>query len=215
VLLDLSEVLACPVCGPPQIMVAVVHESEGRRVASGFLGCPACDGRFRIDSGVVRLLSATAPSPEPAESDSFSLPSGVEETAVLVGAVLDLAGESGCVLLGPGLAGIAGSLAAIAGRSEVVSFTHAAPHPPVAAPNLSTIVVSGDGPLPVLEGRFRAAALCGEPGEARIRGVAAALRPPGRLAILAPAPGAAHAMRDAGLHVVAADERVAVASKSP
>ena len=33
-LLELSEVLACPQCGPPQVMVAVVQESVGHRVTS-------------------------------------------------------------------------------------------------------------------------------------------------------------------------------------
>ena len=55
-LLELSEILACPACGPPQVMVAVVHESAGHRVTHGFLGCPACDSRFPIEEGTVHLV---------------------------------------------------------------------------------------------------------------------------------------------------------------
>ena len=59
-LLELSEVLACPRCGPPQVMVAVVHESVGHRVTRGFLGCPTCDSRFPIEERAGNVLGQIA-----------------------------------------------------------------------------------------------------------------------------------------------------------
>ena len=129
-LLELSEVLACPRCGPPQVMVAVVHESVGYRVTSGFLGCPTCDSRFPIEESTVHLQRQ-----EPGEQPEASAPSPVsltDESAMLIGAVLDLEQGSGHVLLGPELSEVADAVAALAERWEVVSLcsvrpAHAAP----------------------------------------------------------------------------------------
>ena len=209
-LLELSEVLACPGCGPPQVMVAVVHESVGHRVGRGFLGCPACDSRFSIDEGVVHLEGPdSVPVPGRAAAPAGLVP---DEGALLVGAVLDLARGNGYVLLGSELAGIADEVAALAGGWEVVSLARVRPTAARAA-NLSRIVWPETAPLPVLRGRFRAAALAGEQEADRIRAFANAIGPLGRLAIVAPGPDAVETMREAGLEVIAADDRVAVASR--
>ena len=212
-LLELSEILACPVCGPPQVMVAVVHESVGHRVTRGFLGCPACDARFPIEEGTVHLVPqgvAELPNARSAVSGSTSA-----EAAVLVGAVLDLARGHGHVLLGPELAATADAVAALAEGWEVVSLVNSRPEEAPESANVSRVVVPDVEHLPVLRGRLGAAALGGDPEADRIRAVAAALAPLGRLAIVAPGPGAVAAMRDAGFEVIAADDRVAVASRRP
>jgi len=212
-LLELSEILACPVCGPPQVMVAVVHESVGHRVTSGFLGCPACDARFPIEEGTVHLVpQGVAELPKAPRALSGSTP---DEEAVLVGAVLDLTHGHGHVLLGPGLAAIADAVAALAEGWEVVSLMTSGPDEEPRSANVSRVVVGEFEILPVLRGRFGAAALGGDPDADRIRAVAAALAPLGRLAIVAPGPGAVSAIRDAGFEVIAADDRVAVASRRP
>jgi uncharacterized protein YbaR (Trm112 family) len=210
VLLELSEVLACPACGPPQVMVAVVHEAEGHRVRRGFLGCPTCDSRYSIDEGVVQLGEREfQPSSEESASPPECVPDG---GALLVGAVLDLARGHGYVLLGPELAGMADEVAAVAGGWEVVSLAPAR-SPAAKSANLSRIVMPESAPLPALPGRFGAAALAGEQEAERIREFANAVGSFGRLAIVAPGPGAVAAMREAGLEVLASDERVAVASR--
>jgi uncharacterized protein YbaR (Trm112 family) len=209
-LLELSEVLACPGCGPPQVMVAVVHESAGHRVGRGFLGCPACDSRFSIDEGVVYLgQPESAPSPGHAAAPPGVIP---EEGALLVGAVLDLARGNGYVLLGPELLGIVDEVAALAGGWEVVSLARVRRDAPKST-NVSRIVWPRIVPLPVLRSRFGAAALAGEQEAGRIQEFANAIGPLGRLAIVAPRAGAVEAMREAGLEVIAADERVAVATR--
>jgi len=213
VLLELSEILACPVCGPPQVMVAVVHEAVGHRVTSGFMGCPACAARFPIEEGTVHLVPqgvAEVPSAPLALSGS-----GSDETAVLVGAVLDLARGHGHVLLGPELAAIADAVAALAEGWEIVSLMNSRPDEAPESANVSRVVVGEVEHLPVLRGRFGAAALGGDPEADRIRAIAAALAPLGRLAIVEPGPGAVAAMRDAEFEVIAADDRVAVASRRP
>ena len=212
-MLELSEILACPECGPPQVMVAVVHESVGHRVTRGFLGCPACDARFSIEEGTVHLVpQGVAELPKAPRV----LPgSGADEAAVLVGAVLDLTRGHGNVLLGPELAATADAVAASAEGWEVVSLLNSRTEEAPESANVSRVVVGEVEVFPFLRGRFGAAALGGDPEADRIRAVAAALAPIGRLAIVAPGPGAVAAMRDAGFEVIAADDRVAVASRRP
>jgi uncharacterized protein YbaR (Trm112 family) len=213
-LLELSEVLACPRCGPPQVMVAVVHESVGRRVRSGFLGCPACDSRYPVEEGAVYLTARDEDGPDAASGPPDPFDPDPAEGAVLLAAVLDLTGRSGYVLLGPGLEGLAGATAAVSESCEVVSLASGGEIPAAAESELSRIVGCGEAPVPVLSGRFTAAALAGDADERLVREFARALGPRGRLAVLHPAPGAVDAMREAGLEVIAADPRVAVASRA-
>ncbi len=130
-----------------------------------------------------------------------------------VGAVLDVAAGSGPLLLARELGEIADAVAGLAESWEVVSLSDAGAERPPGAPNLSRIVVSEDGSPPVLAGRCGAAALAGDPRPDRIVRFAAALGPMGRLAIVAPGPGAAAAMREAGLEVMASDDRITVGSQ--
>jgi uncharacterized protein YbaR (Trm112 family) len=210
-LLELSEILACPQCGPPQVMVAVVHESVGHRVTRGFLGCPTCDSRFPIEERAVYLERQE--SGEPAEAPASWRVSLAEESAMLIGAVLDLAQGSGHVLLGSELSDVADAVASLAERWEVVSLSDVRPAHETRSTNVSRIVLSGGAFPPVLPGRLGAAALAGDPGPDRVRQFAATLRSVGRLAIVAPGPGAVGAMQEAGLELIAVDERVAVASR--
>jgi len=210
-LLDLSEILACPVCGPPQVMVAVVYESVGHRVTRGFLGCPTCDSRFPIEEGAVHLLRQELRE-SPGVSASSPIPA-TEEAAMLVGAVLDLARGSGHVLLGSELVAIADAVAGLADRWEVVSLSAELPAHAAGSTNVSRIVVPDGESPPVLPGRCGAVALAGDPPLDRVRQFASALGPLGRLAIVAPGPGAVEAMQEAGLEVIASDDRVAVASR--
>lgn len=210
-LLELSEILACPECGPPQVMVAVVHEALGHRVTRGFLGCPACDSRFPIEEGVVHLGGQESPDSE-VGSIAQMVPVS-EEAAMLAGAVLDLARGSGYLLVAPELETIADAVAALAERWEVVSLGAIGSNKGGQSVNVSRIVVPDGESAPVLPGRCRAAVLSGDPSPHRIREFAGALGPLGRLAVITPGPGAVAAMQDAGLEVIASDERVAVASR--
>ena len=219
-LLELSEVLACPACGPPQVMVAVVHESVGHRVTRGFLGCPACDARFSIEEGVVDLTREEGGQGAPGSPGaSLAVPgptfdeAAIDEAAMLVGAVLDLARGSGHVLLGPGLAGIAGAVGSLAERWEVVSLVGARPAEAPGSDGISRLIVPEVGRLPLLRGRFGAAALAGDPDTDRLREIATALVPLARLAIVAPGTGVVSAMQEVGIEVIATDERVAVGSR--
>lgn len=207
--LELSEVLACPACGPPQVMVAVVSEGRGSRVIHGFLGCPACDARFPIRLGTVHLDAGE----DAGGSDGGHSGELPDASATLLGAVLNLGVGSGRLLLAPELAGIAREVATLVERWEVVSLVHSGPEEGEFHERLTYIVLPADGRVPVLPGRFQTVGLAGGAGENDVTQYARALAPLGRLGILEPESGSAEALREAGLELVAADERVAVASR--
>lgn len=114
----------CPACRPGQGLVARVDQLEGRRVVEGFLGCPNCEARYPIREGVVRFEDEGA-SPGAGEP-----PGDPSETATVVAALMGLEKNgSGYVLLGHGLARVAGLVASLAEGVEVVALARAGEAP--------------------------------------------------------------------------------------
>lgn len=134
--IELSEMLACPRCGPEQGVVLLVDEFRGRRVLSGRLGCPECDGRYPVWAGVVDLSAgpsegeagpeAEAPSLPVTEPDGGREPDGgggggdEGELAVEVAALLDVPNRKRPVLLGPRLGASAARVAELAEGVEIL-----------------------------------------------------------------------------------------------
>ena len=104
-------------------------------------------------------------------------------------------------------------MAELVDRWEVVSLVYAGPEEGELHERLTRIVLPDDGSVPVLPARFQAAALSGSPGPDRLSRYVRTLAPLGRLGILSPGTVSAKTLREAGLELVAADERVAVASR--
>lgn len=236
-LLELAEVLACPRCGPPRNVVVVVHEQAGRRVREGFLGCPACEARFPIRAGTVRMRavperaeagSDPQPQPEPAGEGAHPPAGGAE--ASLIAALIGHRGGGGVVLLGPGLEGAASALAGLLPGTEVVTLlTGDRPsETPVealkgvpggegrtaeaAGAGVSRLEVASGERLPVLDGRLLGVAAAGglgpPPAEA-----ARALCPGGRLVMLGPCGLAGSGWTDLSLERLAGDDRAVVARR--
>jgi uncharacterized protein YbaR (Trm112 family) len=215
VLLELSEILACPACGPPQVMVAVVHSAEGRRVTEGFLGCPACEARFAITDAVARLVVEGAPGRvEPSDSGSTLAP----DTPVLLAALMGLEAGHGPVLLARGLAGAAAGLAGLAPSTEVIQLTG----PGTAneeeggeegrGAGISRVAVTA-GALPFQSGRLWGIGLAGPSDVDLLQEAARLLVPGGRVVVVRPSGEAPRAAEAAGLEVLAVDERALLATR--
>ena len=212
-LLELSEILACPACGPPQVMVAVVERSDGRWVSDGVLACPACDSRFPIDSGWVHLYQA--PAADSGDRDVPFTGAASDEAPLLVSALMGLERGTGHLLFGPGLSGVAEAVAHLAERWSVISVVAGEP-PQESAPalaNLSRLVVDPRVSLPLQPGRLSAAALDAGATERSMAEAARLLRPGGRLVVLAPGEGAEASLKAASLEVVASDQRAVLARR--
>lgn len=208
----LTDVLACPRCGPDFGLILLAERMEDRRVAAGHLGCPNCRSQYPVRDRVVDLRTdgpGWTPSPGPVE-DARS----PEEAPVRLAALMGLAGASGTALVaGPG-ARHAAAVAALVPELEVIALS-AERDPPVAAePGARVSPVRASGPGLPFRGGLRGAALTGGADDPRLREGLRVLAPGARL-VVDPAPaGTADALRALGAEVLL-DEDGAVVARAP
>ena len=153
VLLELSEVL------PARVRAATGHGGRRPRVrrdrvTRGF-GCPTCDARFSDrGKGVVDLEEEMGEPPGAGRFPPVRTGRGCPRWS---GPCSTWPG-SGHVLLGPGLAGIAAAVGSLAERWEVVFARGPPGRGSSGSDRISRDVTAGGGRLPLLRGRFGAAA---------------------------------------------------------
>jgi uncharacterized protein YbaR (Trm112 family) len=198
VLLDLTEILACPSCGPPNGLILLVESAEGRRVRRGTLGCPQCEESFPIEDGCIRLGPFVIESASDSPRDDAPDSTVVRETGILLAALCALDGKRGYVLLGPGLQHVAGELGSLVPAVEVVQVGPAAD---------AVVPTAGPG-LPFLDDGFVAAAF--QPAGAVLPADGArVVRVGGRIVVLGEL-SPARAQLGASVRLLAADERASV-----
>ncbi len=213
-LLDLSEALACPRCGPPQGLVVLVESMQGRRVSEGRLDCPRCEARYPLRDGILTLgAEASQAAPRPASAtgpaaEAAPAPATAEEDAVTAAALLGVRHGRGVLVTGPGF-DAASRLSALTGGCEVVALAPGAaakrrPDDPV-----TPLVGARASRLPLLPRRVLGVVLVAA-DEAECREAARVLAPGGRLVILRPSGPWADSLADAGLEPLAADPRAIV-----
>ncbi|MEJ2482418.1 MAG: hypothetical protein P8049_04705 [Gemmatimonadota bacterium] len=228
-LLDLSESLVCPRCGPPQGLVVLVEEMDGRRIATGRLDCPACEQRFPLAAGVLDFREAAArasSSEESPGSGSDEVPSAAtrnDADSVLVAALFGIRDRRGVLVVGPGLGESAPAIAELSGGCEVLfveglaadSDRGAPEHVPagVEAGSVTSLRgVAGDA-VPLLPGRALGVALVdADVGE--IDEAARVLSPGGRLVVLRPESPATVLDGDPRFEPIAREERAVVARRT-
>lgn len=204
-LILVTDLLACPRCGPEFGLVLLADRLEERRVLEGRLGCPNCRESYPVRGGVadLRLPGAGAPAAGEGAPDDPG-------AAVRLAALMGLAGVRGVALVaGPG-ARHARAIAALVPEVEVVAVDGA---PSTGGePGVSRLVV-GEGPLPFRGGHLRAAALTGGRADpATLHEHLRVLAPAARL-VVDPAPaGTAARLAAAGARLLLDEPGVAVAA---
>ena len=214
-LLDLSESLACPKCGPPQGLIVLVERMDDRRVLAGRLDCPTCEARFALRDGVVSFGSA--PDPD------RSIPPADPEDAVTAAALLGIRHGRGLIVVGPGLGAAALQISSLCGGCEVVWLEpRGLPSETVRASDRASTSEQGavtplfggpDSLIPLLPGKAIGVVL--EGGETELLAEAArVLLPGGRVAVLRPATEAVSGLDSQRFEILAADSRAFVARKT-
>ena len=201
--LILTDILACPRCGPEFGLILLADRMEDRQVVEGGLGCANCRTTYRIRDGVAELRLSPMAEPGPlAGSDAerayrVAALSGIadrEGTVLVVGAAPAMVGEIGRLLPNARVLGIAPGAPAGAGGVEWVT---AEGRFPFRDRTLSAVAVLGAGVLP-------AAAELGR-----------VLLPGGRLVLDGTGVEAAAFLPAPGWSLLLEQEGVAVASRSP
>lgn len=206
----LTDVLACPRCGPEFGLLVLADRLEERRVIEGRLGCANCREAYPVRGGVadLRLRAAgESPSARPSKADDGEED---EDAPTRLAALMGLTGPGGMALLaGPG-ARHAAAVAALVPDLEVIALRGGPDAAAEPEPGVSR-VAAGEGALPFRAASLRAAALTGGADGALLREGLRALRPGSRL-LVDPAPaGTAEGLRALGAEVLLEQEDVVVA----
>lgn len=201
---ELTDLFACPRCGPGFGLVLLVHEVEGGRVIRGWLGCPNCRHDYPVDNGVADLrLEPDAPvHPRPTFHD--------DELPLKIIALSGLGEEQGFLLLDERLAPAAADLVELAPGLEVIVVRTTPDH---SAEQHGISRVLSEAGFPLAEHQLRAVAIA--PGADRELVAAAAQRVStgGRLVMFDAAESDLAEAKRAGLTVIAAEGGTAVAER--
>jgi hypothetical protein len=215
VLLDLTEALACPRCGPPQGLIVLVERMEGRRLLEGRFDCPACEARYPFGGGTLDFRESGTDGDRGGRE---SVNSGADAT--MVAALLGLGEARGLIVLGPRLRPIAQQILQLSTGCEVLLLAGARSGAP-SAPSFAGAGESGElaelqgvGPeaIPLLSSSALGVALDGGEGVSPSE-AARVLAPGGRLVIVRPAPEMTEHALPTGLELIAGDARAVVARK--
>jgi len=205
----LTDILACPRCGPEHGLVLLADRIDERRVIEGRLGCPNCREQYPIHHGVldVRTAGDAAPSPSPSSSSDEAV-EGDAEAAVRLAALLGLADARGTVLVaGPGAA-LANAVAALVPEVEVAAFTAA---PPGGGERAGVSRMVGGGRFPFRDATLRGVALTGGGDERALAEGLRVLQPGARLVVENAAPGTTDRIAAMGAQVMLDQEGTVVA----
>lgn len=220
--LELTEILACPDCGPGHGLIAFVDRMEERRIVEGRLDCPICERRHEILGGTVYLGRAPEGGAPPDRS-TRGAPAGAEmrlpEDAAAMAAALLGPPDKGELLVVIGAARrLASEVAEL--RPDAAVVTYGAPSPvveDVPAHRRVHPIVSLDpraSGLPFRTGVLDGAVLFGVAGSARPARVVEALSAGGRLVVLSPSSDALASLSALqGIEELAADARAWVGSR--
>lgn len=204
----LTDVLACPRCGPGHGLVVLADRIDERRVLDGLLGCSNCRERYAIRQGFVDLRPPGSP-PLPAASEP---PAERPETeAVKLAALLGLEEGRGLALLAGDVAPLAPGLARLIDGLEVIVVDAGAHGWPERA-GVSRLA-AGPG-LPLHDRSLRGVALGRDVAPALLDEAARVVAPAGRLVVEHAPEDAAPRLEAAGLHVLLSESGVLVAART-
>lgn len=203
---DLTELLACPACGPEHGLVLLVQEVEGRRVLGGWLGCANCHRDFSIRGGLADLR-LQAEATEVANGDA---PLDEDDLALKIAALSGLTEGPGYLMVAGSLAHVAADVAELLPGVEVIAFRKT---PGDSAEKQGVSRVASDVSFPFVPYRLRAVSIAPEDDREMVEAAARLVRAGGRLILFTTSPEAEETAEAAGLMIVASKPGIAVAER--
>lgn len=195
----LTDILACPRCGPEFGLIVLADEMDERLVVEGRLGCANCREEFPIHGGVTDLRRGGASAGTPAAREG-------DDRAFRTAALLGVGQGTGSVLVLGASPALVGELDALLPNAQVVGGAGSGDEPAG-----SGWLLLGDR-LPFRSGSLRGVAVLGGATPELASEAARALARGARL-VLDPAwPGAADLVAEHALTVILEQDGVLVAS---
>lgn len=205
---ELTELLACPSCGPAHGLVLLVKDVEDRRVASGWLGCPECRRDYPVRDGVADLrlepdsAASAAGREEPLEED---------ELALKIAALCGLRDGPGYLLVVGRLAHTAPGLSELLPGVEIIALKRF-PDEVGEVPGVSRVLA--DMRFPLVDHRLRAVALAPGADPEQVAAACRLVAVGGRLVLFEASDTDTEGAERSGLKIVARQGRVAVAERN-
>lgn len=202
--IQLTDILACPVCGPPHGLILRADTMRERRVEEGALGCPNCERNWPVANGVAWL------DPDASRIPGDTVTAGTDadpEATIRMAALLGLDHAKGFVLVTGPAAAVSAAVATMADGVEVIADARCAGPGPISRIAVGKV-------LPFYGGRLHGIWLSGETADRLLEEAARALHPLGRL-VLDPAPSdAADRLTASGLKIAAQQDRTVLATRA-
>lgn len=206
--LRLTDRLTCPRCGPRFGLILLADRVSDQQVLEGRLGCSNCRDAFPVHDGFGDLR---APPRGALGSGRAGGPGRVDPTeSERVTALLGVPEGPGTLALVGSAARHAEAVAAAVGGVEVVAVDYDMAGWPETA-HVSRMVARPG--LPFFDRTLRGAAVDGGLGERWIREAARCVAPLSRVVVVAAPEGAARALEESGLSVLAAEAGTVVAAR--
>ncbi len=201
---ELTDYLACPRCGPAFGLVLLVEEVDGRRVRSGWLGCPNCRHDYPVREGVADLR--LDPHADPGKPGRFK----DAELALKIVALSGMGEDSGCLMVDERLAHSAAEVAALAHQLEVIAVSAWSAD---ATSTAGVSLVLADVRFPLVESRLRCVAIAPGGDSELVAAAARRVAAGGRLLLFDAAESDLEVARRSGLKIVAVEDGTAVAER--
>jgi uncharacterized protein YbaR (Trm112 family) len=209
-LIVLTDVLACPRCGPEFGLLVMAERLENRRVLEGSLGCPNCRELFAIHAGVADLRYPADAAPS-AEDPFLSADLNDGEAALRIAALLGVTSGPGVlVLAGPDVA-LAEEVAAVVPEIGTVGV---GPEVLPLPDHEGGSRILAERSLPFRSGSARGVALSGWAASRLLEEGARVVVGGGRLVLDPAPPDAARRLHDVGFRVLLEQEGIVVATGS-
>ena len=141
--LELTQILVCPHCGPPNGLIAFVDRMEERRIVEGRLDCPVCERRHVVRDGTVRLGELAEEGGDAAEDGGGTAGAGGEDRAATAAALLGPPEGPEILLLAGGAEPLAPAITELRPDAAVVTFGAA---PAARYPRVYPVVPAPGGP---------------------------------------------------------------------